>query len=258
MPIIDGVGAASNIKQKLNSIRYKDFVFPYNPETTSFKCDRSYIKHKYPNLAGNELEDFGINAVVITGHGCFFGEQAYNEFHDLFKEFEKEGVGDFSHPIYTEVTRGLMVNLESTVDPEVNTIRYSFEIVADTEPNVAENIGSYVTAVETNNKSNNASYKVGDIVDFHGGMHYVSSYSSAKGYSASAGKAKITLGPDCKGNGGAHPWHLVHTDSKSNVYGWVDEGTFTHTGTSVPSTKLDNNKTPIQWANDMAGRPVIN
>ena len=41
-----------------------------------------------------------------------------------------------------------------------------------------------------------------------------------------AGKAKITLGPNCAGNGKAHPWHLVHMDSKSNVYGWVDEGTF--------------------------------
>lgn len=70
------------------------------------------------------------------------------------------------------------------------------------------------------------SYKTGDIVNFHGGTHYYSSYSGAKGYSARAGKAKITLDPNCAGNGGAHPWHLIHTDSSSNVYGWVDNGTF--------------------------------
>lgn len=69
-------------------------------------------------------------------------------------------------------------------------------------------------------------YKVGDIVYFKGGTHYVSSWPNAKGYSAKPGNAKITLGPDCAGNGKAHPWCLVHTDSKSNVYGWVDEGTF--------------------------------
>lgn len=74
--------------------------------------------------------------------------------------------------------------------------------------------------------SSGSSHKVGDIVNFHGGTHYVSSYSGAKGYSAKAGPAKITLGPDCKGNGKAHPWHLIHTDKTSNVYGWVDEGTF--------------------------------
>lgn len=70
------------------------------------------------------------------------------------------------------------------------------------------------------------SYKVGDIVNFHGGTHYVSSYSGARGYSARAGRAKITLGPNCAGNGKAHPWHLIHVDGASNVYGWVDEGTF--------------------------------
>lgn len=67
------------------------------------------------------------------------------------------------------------------------------------------------------------SYGVGDIVNFHGGTHYYSSYLGAKGYSARAGKAKITI---ANGSGKAHPWHLIHTDSSSNVYGWVDEGTF--------------------------------
>ena len=67
------------------------------------------------------------------------------------------------------------------------------------------------------------SYAVGDIVNFHGGTHYYSSYPGAKGYSARAGKAKITI---ANGSGKAHPWHLIHTDSGSNVYGWVDEGTF--------------------------------
>lgn len=66
-------------------------------------------------------------------------------------------------------------------------------------------------------------YSVGDIVNFHGGIHYYSSYPGAKGYSVRAGKAKITI---ANGLGKAHPWHLIHTDSGSNVYGWVDDGTF--------------------------------
>ena len=66
-------------------------------------------------------------------------------------------------------------------------------------------------------------HNVGDIVQFHGRTHYVSSYPDAKGYSAKAGPAKITIK---NGSGKAHPWHLVHTDGTSNVYGWVDEGTF--------------------------------
>jgi hypothetical protein len=210
---------------KLNNIKYKDFTFPHNPETTGFKCDRTYIKHKYPNLVGSELEDFGANAIVITGSGYFFGDKAYDNFHKLYKEFAKNGVGNFSHPIFTEVTRGLMVSLNSTVDPQVNVIKYSFEVVADTEPNIVESV-QLVDTNTTDTDTSNKTYKVGDIVYFKGGTHYVNSYSSAKGSKASAGNAKITLGPNCKGNGKAHPWHLVHTDNKSNVYGWVDEGSF--------------------------------
>lgn len=66
-------------------------------------------------------------------------------------------------------------------------------------------------------------YNVGDIVNYHGGTHYYTSYPDAKGYSAKAGKAKITKK---NGKGKAHPWHLIHIDSGSNVYGWVDDGTF--------------------------------
>ena len=84
----------------------------------------------------------------------------------------------------------------------------------------------YVESKEIGGDSNNGQekkeYQVGDIVNFHGGTHYVRSYS-AEGFSASAGKAKITIK---NGSGKAHPWHLIHADSGSNVYGWVDDGTF--------------------------------
>lgn len=78
-----------------------------------------------------------------------------------------------------------------------------------------------VTAENTTTASK--TYNVGDVVQFNGGTHYVSSYSGAKGYTAKAGPAKITKK---NGSGKTHPWHLIHTDSTSNVYGWVDDGTF--------------------------------
>ena len=68
------------------------------------------------------------------------------------------------------------------------------------------------------------SYNVGDIVQFKGGTHYVSSYPGARGYSVSAGPAKITI---ANGSGKAHPWHLVTENwGQTHVWGWVDEGTF--------------------------------
>ena len=78
------------------------------------------------------------------------------------------------------------------------------------------------TMVSSNKVTNKNSYKVGDIVHFKGGMHYISSEKSSKGYSVDAGKAKITIIKQ----GAAHPYHLIHVDNTSKVYGWVDEGTF--------------------------------
>lgn len=66
-------------------------------------------------------------------------------------------------------------------------------------------------------------YKVGDVVQFNGGYHYVSSTASnPTGSKCAAGPAKITL----QAKGAKHPWHLIHTDGSSRVYGWVDDGTF--------------------------------
>lgn len=77
--------------------------------------------------------------------------------------------------------------------------------------------------VSENSTSSKKDYNIGDVVNFHGGTHYVSPYSGAKGYSASAGKAKITKKDS---SGKAHIWHLIHENGSSNVYGWVDNGTF--------------------------------
>lgn len=226
-----GVPKPKNLnKQVLGKIRYKNFVFPYNPERTVLKCGRSYIQHKYPSLAGAELEDFSVDAISITGEGVFFGKGCYKAFRQLYKTFKRKKVGKVSHPVFTEVTRGLMVNLEGHIEPETNVIHYSWEIIADTTPTIKEKKKPKQKKNKKKNskkkKDTKKTYKVGDIVQFKGGTHYVSSYSSAKGYPARAGTAKITKDPNCKGNGKAHPWHLIHTDSSSNVYGWVDEGTF--------------------------------
>lgn len=63
-------------------------------------------------------------------------------------------------------------------------------------------------------------YKVGDKVQFAGGKHYVSA-SAASGTTVKAGPAKITA----ISAGAKHPYHIIHTDSTSTVYGWVDAST---------------------------------
>jgi hypothetical protein len=67
-------------------------------------------------------------------------------------------------------------------------------------------------------------YKKGDVVQFKGGSHYVSSTASKPASTGlSPGPAKITY----TNPGSAHPWCLVTEDwATTHVWGWVDDGTF--------------------------------
>lgn len=69
------------------------------------------------------------------------------------------------------------------------------------------------------NGGDTASCKVGDIVSFIGTKHYTSA-NAASPKSCKPGTAKITA----VSAGAKHPYHLVHTDNTSTVYGWVDAG----------------------------------
>ena len=62
-------------------------------------------------------------------------------------------------------------------------------------------------------------FKRGDIVNFQGGTQYKTA-TAKEGTPATAGKAKVTL--ISKNANTKHPYHVIHTDSTSNVYGWVD------------------------------------
>ena len=79
-----------------------------------------------------------------------------------------------------------------------------------------------IQALQEGNQQAGA-YGAGSEVTFLGGIHYVSSNAGAKGYAVKGkGRAKITKTAEGK----AHPYHLIHCDRSSNVYGWVDAGTF--------------------------------
>lgn len=76
----------------------------------------------------------------------------------------------------------------------------------------------------TKKKEEKKDYKVGDKVTFNGGKHYVSSDASkAASTNLGSGPAKITI----INKGSKHPYHLVTENwSKTHVWGWVDDGSF--------------------------------
>lgn len=61
-------------------------------------------------------------------------------------------------------------------------------------------------------------YNIGDTVSFKGTRHYVASTSDV-GYPCTPGRARITN----IALGTKHPYHLIHNDDQSTVYGWVNQ-----------------------------------
>lgn len=163
---------AFNIKQKLNSMRYKDFTWEYNPANCTYSCQRTYVAHKYPELAGVELEDMDINEIVITGKGEFFGANAYSNWLRLNAVFRTFGPGSFSHPVFTDATQGLMTKLQAEMEPRDDYVAYSFEIVCGVPVNSISTPSTGSQGGTTGNSGGSSQIKVGDIVILTGYAYY--------------------------------------------------------------------------------------
>lgn len=69
----------------------------------------------------------------------------------------------------------------------------------------------------TGGQTSGTDYKIGDIVNFTGKTHYVSS-QAVNGVACKPGKAKVTS----IAKGAKHPYHLVNQGGGCTVYGWVN------------------------------------
>lgn len=84
-------------------------------------------------------------------------------------------------------------------------------------PNYARKATSIGPVVTPSVPAMAADISVGDVLQFTGSKHYTNA-NAINGSAANPGKAKVTaISANSK-----HPYHVIHTDGASNVYGWVD------------------------------------
>lgn len=187
----------------LSSMRYKSFTWKYNPATCTYACSKAYASHKYPGINGTELEDMGTGEVVITGDGEFFGSDAYSNWIKLNKEFEKAEPGVVSHPVFTNITRGLLTKLQAKMEPRENYVAFSFEIVGDTVVGEINKPIKAPASSSSNNNSGSKSIKVGDVVILTGYAYYDSYGSTPRSAYKNGVKYTVTY----VNYKGSHPIH---------------------------------------------------
>lgn len=221
--------------KKLKPMQYKDFTFPNNPSDCKYSCDRAFVSHKYPQLKGSELEDFGPNAVVISGNGEFFGAKAYSNWRKLLKEFKKIGAGDFYHPVYTDVNRALMTKCESSMEPIENYVAYSFEFIADNPPNIvkAKKTTKSSSDADDEKSSTSGGHKVGDIVYVTGYLYYDSYGNTPRSKYLNNQKTTITKIVTDPKKGQDYTFHF-------GTIGWGKVGQITKSAKSTNTTTNGN------------------
>ena len=116
---------------ELSPMRYKNYVWPNNPETYSISYAREVAEHKLP-YGRSVLQDLGMGCRRMEGEGEFFGENAYEEFKKLATVFYEGGAGVLVHPVW-QTTRAYFVALSLAQKPLRNYVRYRFAFVETVE-----------------------------------------------------------------------------------------------------------------------------
>ena len=100
----------------------------------------------------------------------------------------------------------------------VNSARSAVCVTATTAQKSAKKAVSTAIKNAAKISAGGAGIALGDVVQFKGGPHYVSSTATSYRASPKAGPARGTA----IAKSARHPYHVIHTDRSSTVYGWVD------------------------------------
>ena len=107
---------------------------------------------------------------------------------------------------------------DASILSSVNSKKSAVHLTASTEQKSSKKTKN--SAISSAKKTPAASKEIapGDIVKFKGGPHYASANATSYRAKPKAGPAKVTA----ISKKARHPYHVVHTDKTSTVYGWVD------------------------------------
>ena len=111
----------------MEKLKFKDFVWPRNPEVYKVRYDHEFV---YQEVAEDVLELKGLSEVrrTVTGSGVFTGGSAYSDFKKLEALCAQKNAGALIHPVWGTVT-AFFKELELNQDSRENYVAYSFKFL---------------------------------------------------------------------------------------------------------------------------------
>lgn len=113
----------------LTPMRFRDYTWPYNPETYEILFRREVAALKVPG-GRSVLQDLGMTFRVMRGEGTFTGTGAYEELRKLAQTFYRSGPGLLVHPVW-QASGAYFVSLELKEEPLPEYVHYAFEFWED-------------------------------------------------------------------------------------------------------------------------------
>lgn len=107
---------------------------------------------------------------------------------------------------------------DAEITASVSAVKSAVSVTASAEAKEIKKTVSTAVSQATKTPAASSEIALGDVVQFLGGPHYVSSTATSYKVQPKPGPAKVTA----IAKGARHPYHIIHTTSASTVYGWVD------------------------------------
>ncbi len=109
---------------ELESMRFKDFVWPHNPRIYRISFERPTVVHKIP-YGRYCVQDLGMGCRILRGEGEFVGEDAYDTFKDLASLFYQNSPGLLIHPVWQNAW-AYFTELSLKQEPRKDFVSYRF------------------------------------------------------------------------------------------------------------------------------------
>jgi len=113
----------------LSPMRYKDFVWPHNPESYRISFARHMAVSPVP-YGAEYMQGLTMAHRTMTGQGAFYGRNAYDSFKALATVFYDKTPGQLIHPVW-QTARAWFVELALAQEPQTDFVTYTFAFWED-------------------------------------------------------------------------------------------------------------------------------
>lgn len=129
----------------MNPMRFRDYVWPQNPETVTVARKKELGSYRVPGV-GNVVQDLGCSGRTVSGAGRFTGPDCADEFGKLAAAFAEEGPGLLCLPGFRPFS-AVFTSLTMKGKGGPASLNYEFVLEEDSSEKTEESVVKFQRSV---------------------------------------------------------------------------------------------------------------